>query len=47
VKVTNNSRLSMESDAETYRIHMDLEVFENDEKKWSREWDRTIPRKLQ
>ncbi|MEX0834321.1 MAG: CocE/NonD family hydrolase [Actinomycetota bacterium] len=45
--VRNVSRLTMESDAETYKVHLELHVFENGEEKWTRAWDKVIPRRLQ
>ncbi len=47
VKVTNASKLSMVSDADTYTLHLELEVRENDGVKFTRSWDRTFPRELQ
>jgi hypothetical protein len=45
--VKTSSKLSVVSDAATYVVHMELEVQENGETKWTRNWDRTIPRTLQ
>jgi putative CocE/NonD family hydrolase len=47
VHVKTEARLSLRSDASTYHLRMELEAFENDEPKWSRSWERSIPRKLQ
>jgi putative CocE/NonD family hydrolase len=47
VHVKTEARLSLRSDASTYHLRMELDAFENDEPKWSRNWERSIPRKLQ
>jgi predicted acyl esterase len=39
--------LTLRSDPESYRFDLTLEVFENGERLSSREWHRTVPRKLQ
>jgi hypothetical protein len=36
--------LSLVSDADTYRVEIDLVVSEDGEERWRRRWDRTFPR---
>jgi putative CocE/NonD family hydrolase len=36
--------LDVESDADVYRVHVDLTVTEGGDIRWHRTWDRTIPR---
>ncbi len=38
------ARTRMESDAETYRLHIDLVVSEDGEERWHRTWERSFPR---
>jgi uncharacterized protein len=45
--VETEARYSVMSDAKTYRVEIDLDVRENDEHRWSRRWERSIPRRLQ
>ena len=47
VHVKTEARLSLRSDASTYHLKMELDALENDEPKWSRSWERSIPRRLQ
>jgi hypothetical protein len=47
VTVRTASRMSVVGEADTYDVHMELEVQENGETKWTRNWDRKIPRTLQ
>ena len=47
VKVTNEARIRMDSDAENYKVVLELDVNENDEPRSSRRWEKTIPRNLQ
>lgn len=47
VVVKTSSTFSLVADAETYRVDLQLVVEENGEQKWTRKWDRTIPRNLQ
>lgn len=37
----------IESDASTYRVHLDLETTEDGARRWCRSWDRVFPRDLQ
>ena len=37
----------IESDAETYHVSIELETAEDGEPRWSRTWQRSIPRDLQ
>ena len=37
-------RMSIASDAKTYRVRIDLTTSEDGEERWSRSWERTIPR---
>lgn len=39
--------MTLESDATTYRVRLDLDVQEDGETLWTRRWDREIPRRLQ
>jgi hypothetical protein len=45
--VESEARYSVVSDAKTYRVEIELEVGENGERRWSRRWERSIPRHLQ
>jgi hypothetical protein len=41
------SRLVVDSDANTYRVELELDVTESGRPKWTRRWERVIPRNLQ
>jgi len=45
--VRTTSRVRLDSDAETYRITIDLAAFEDGEERFRKRWERTIPRELQ
>jgi hypothetical protein len=45
--VETEARYSVVSDATTYHVEIELDVRENEEHKWSRRWERSIPRWLQ
>jgi len=45
--VQTASRLRIDSDADAYHVRIDLEAREVDEVRWSKRWERTIPRNLQ
>jgi hypothetical protein len=45
--VESEARYSVVSDARTYRVEIELDVGENGERRWSRRWERSIPRHLQ
>jgi predicted acyl esterase len=45
--VRTEVRQSFTSDAETYHLELELDVSENGEPRWSRRWERQIPRQLQ
>jgi predicted acyl esterase len=45
--VRTRSRLRIESDAEAYRVQVEIDAGEGDEVRWSRRWERRIPRNLQ
>ena len=45
--VRTEVRQVMASDAEAYHLKLELDVSEDGEPRWSRRWDRRIPRKLQ
>ena len=45
--VESEARHTVRSDAETYHLHVELDVKEGDEVRWSRRWDRSFPRDLQ
>jgi hypothetical protein len=45
--VETEARYSVISDATTYGVTIVLDVRENDEHRWSRRWERSIPRHLQ
>jgi putative CocE/NonD family hydrolase len=45
--VESEARYSVVSDAKTYRVEIELDVGENGERRWSRRWERSIPRHLQ
>jgi hypothetical protein len=37
----------MDSDAETYRVTIELVVSEDGQERWHRSWERSFPRDLQ
>ena len=41
---TSHVRMSIASDAKTYRVRIDLTTSEDGQERWSRSWERTIPR---
>jgi predicted acyl esterase len=41
------ARWTIRSDAEAYHLEIDLELAEDRKPRWSRRWERTIPRELQ
>jgi uncharacterized protein len=45
--VTSHVHQVVRSDAETYHLTIDLDVSENGTIRWSRRWERRIPRRLQ
>ena len=45
--VTSQVHQVVRSDAETYHLTIDLDVSENGTLRWSRRWERRIPRRLQ
>jgi predicted acyl esterase len=45
--VESEARYSVVSDATTYRVEVELDVSEDGERRWSRRWERSIPRHLQ
>jgi hypothetical protein len=45
--VRTSSKMSVVGQSDTYDVHVELEVQENGETKWTRNWDRKIPRTLQ
>ncbi|MGZ5290930.1 MAG: CocE/NonD family hydrolase [Actinomycetota bacterium] len=45
--VRSASRLRIDSDAEAYDVHIEVDAGEGDETLWSRRWDRRIPRAFQ
>ena len=45
--VRTEVRQVMTSDAEAYHLKLELDTWENGEPRWSRRWDRRIPRNLQ
>jgi hypothetical protein len=47
VRVKTEARLALRSDAEAYHVHLELDASEGNELRWTRRWDRTIPRNLQ
>jgi len=46
-RVQTASRLRIDSDAGAYRVRLDLDVREDDQVRWSRRWERRVPRNLQ
>ncbi|MBA3727633.1 MAG: CocE/NonD family hydrolase [Actinobacteria bacterium] len=45
-RVSTEARLSVESDAREWRVNLELDVTEDGEPKWSRQWRRTILRRF-
>jgi uncharacterized protein len=45
--VRTESRLRIDSDAGAYHVRIEIDVSEGDEPRWSRRWERRIPRNLQ
>jgi hypothetical protein len=45
--VRSTSRLRVDSDAEAYRVRIEIEAGEGDAVRWSRRWERRIDRNLQ
>jgi putative CocE/NonD family hydrolase len=45
--VESEARYSVVSDAKSYRVEIQLDVGENGDPRWSRRWERSIPRRLQ
>ena len=45
--VATEVRSRIESDAEAYRVHLEIDAAENGEVRWSRRFDRRFPRNLQ
>jgi hypothetical protein len=45
--ISGEARWRIESDAEAYRVEIELDLAEEGDRRWSRRWDRTIPRNLQ
>jgi putative CocE/NonD family hydrolase len=45
--VRTESRMRIDSDAESYRVRVEVEAGEGDQTTWSRRWERRIPRRLQ
>ncbi len=41
------SRVRMDSDADAYRVAIELVVSEDGRERWRRSWERTVPRDLQ
>jgi uncharacterized protein len=44
--VESSVRTSLQSDAGAWRLEIELDVTENDEARWSRRWERRVPRRL-
>jgi hypothetical protein len=44
--VATESRIVLSSDAETWHLYLELDVFEGNETKWSRQWKKSFPRYL-
>jgi hypothetical protein len=44
--VTSESRLTLCSDRDSFRVELDLEVGEDGAARWARRWERTVPRRL-
>jgi hypothetical protein len=47
VTASADTHLRLESDATTYRLRVQLDVDENGERRWTKVWEREIPRNLQ
>ena len=45
--VRTTSRVRLDSDAETYRLTIELSAFEDGRERFTKRWERTIPRDLQ
>ncbi len=45
--VESEAQYSVVSDAKTYRVEIEIDVGEGGERRWSRRWERSIPRRLQ
>ncbi len=45
--VSAEARNRIASDAEAYHVRIEIDAAENDEPRWSKRWERRIPRKLQ
>ena len=45
--VRTESRTRIDSHAEAYHVRIEVDVSEGDEPRWSRRWERRIPRNLQ
>jgi hypothetical protein len=45
--VRTESRLRIDSDADAYHVRIEIDAREDDEPRWSRRWERRIPRNLQ
>ena len=45
--VRTASRVRLDSDAETYRLSIELTAFEDGRERFRKRWERTIPRELQ
>jgi putative CocE/NonD family hydrolase len=45
--VRTESRTRIDSDAEAYHVRIEIDVSEGDQPRWSRRWERRIPRNLQ
>jgi hypothetical protein len=45
--VRSGSRLRIESDSDAYHVRIEVDAGEGDEVRWSRRWERRIPRNLQ
>lgn len=45
--VRTEARTRIDSDAEAYQVRIEVDAGEGDEVRWSRRWERTIPRNLQ
>jgi hypothetical protein len=45
--VRTESRLRIDSDADAYQVRIEIDASEDDAPRWSRRWERRIPRNLQ
>ena len=45
--VESEAREQVWSDADTYHLHLEVDVRDGDDLRWSRRWDRSFPRRLQ